>query len=48
VQPGRFADLVATAVNPLDDPAQFKHVEFVMKDGVIYRRNGAATAAGAE
>jgi imidazolonepropionase-like amidohydrolase len=46
IQPGRYADLVATAQNPLEDPAQFKQVRFVMKGGVVYRRDGAATAAG--
>ena len=43
VQPGRFADLVATPGNPLDDPQQFKQVSFVMKGGKIYRRNGLET-----
>lgn len=46
IQPGRYADLVATARNPLQDTAQFKNVSFVMKGGVVYRRDGAATAAG--
>jgi imidazolonepropionase-like amidohydrolase len=44
VQPGRFADLVATSNNPLDDPSQFKQVNFVMKGGLIYRRDGAPAA----
>jgi adenine deaminase len=44
VQAGRFADLVATSANPLDDPAQLAHVSFVMKGGVVYRSGGAATA----
>jgi imidazolonepropionase-like amidohydrolase len=43
VQPGRFADLVATARNPLGDPAQFEQVRFVMKGGKVYRRDGAPT-----
>jgi len=41
VQAGRYADLVATSGNPLQDPGQFEHVSFVMKAGVIYRRAGA-------
>jgi imidazolonepropionase-like amidohydrolase len=45
VQPGRFADLVATPNNPLDDPSQFKEVNFVMKGGLIYRRDGAPAHA---
>jgi imidazolonepropionase-like amidohydrolase len=40
VQAGRYADLVATPGNPLDDPRQFKQVSFVMKGGKVYRRNG--------
>jgi imidazolonepropionase-like amidohydrolase len=44
VQPGRFADLVATPANPLDDPTQLRHVAFVMKGGMVYRSGGAATA----
>jgi len=48
VQAGRYADLVATPNNPLQDPDQFKHVSFVMKGGIVYRRDGAATAAGAD
>jgi imidazolonepropionase-like amidohydrolase len=45
VQTGRYADLIAAAGNPLDNPEQFKHITFVMKGGRIYRRNGLETAA---
>ncbi len=45
VQPGRYADLVATAGDPLRDPTQFEHVSFVMKGGVVYRRDGKPTVA---
>ena len=45
VQAGRYADLVATPGDPLKDPVQFKRVSFVMKGGVIYRRNAAPAAA---
>jgi imidazolonepropionase-like amidohydrolase len=48
VQAGRYADLVATANDPLNDTAEFKRVRFVMKGGVVYRRDGAATAAGVD
>jgi imidazolonepropionase-like amidohydrolase len=44
VQAGHYADLVATADNPLTDTAQFSHVTFVMKGGVVYRRDGMPTA----
>lgn len=40
VQPGRYADLVATAANPLEHPDQFKSVSFVMKGGQVYRHDG--------
>jgi imidazolonepropionase-like amidohydrolase len=43
IQAGRYADLVATAANPLDHPDQFKQVDFVMQGGRIYRRNGLET-----
>jgi len=45
IQPGRWADIVAVPGDPLRDPAQFEHVSFVMKGGVVYRDHGAATAA---
>ncbi len=45
VQAGRYADLVAVSGDPLQDPEQLDHVGFVMKGGIVYRANGAATAA---
>jgi imidazolonepropionase-like amidohydrolase len=43
IQAGRYADIVATAGDPLSDPARFRHVHFVMKAGVVYRRAGEPT-----
>jgi imidazolonepropionase-like amidohydrolase len=43
IQAGRYADIVATSGDPLSDPARFRHVHFVMKGGVIFRRAGAPT-----
>ena len=43
IQPGHFADLVATAGDPLSDPKQFEQVTFVMKGGVVYRADGKPT-----
>jgi imidazolonepropionase-like amidohydrolase len=40
VQAGRYADLVATAVSPLEHPEQFQQIAFVMKGGQIFRREG--------
>ena len=48
VQPGRYADLVATAKNPIEDSGQFRLVVFVMKGGTVYRKDGAPTTAGSE
>lgn len=45
IQTGRYADIVATKGDPLADPAQFAQVDFVMKGGVVYRHDGAATMA---
>ena len=38
LEPGKLADLVAVPGNPLDDIALMKQVDFVMKDGVVYRK----------
>jgi hypothetical protein len=35
--------LAALLSSPLDDPEQFRHVRFVMKGGVVYRRDGLET-----
>jgi imidazolonepropionase-like amidohydrolase len=39
IAPGRLADIVATPDDPVTDPAQFAKVGFVMKAGVVYRRD---------
>ena len=39
---GKFADLIAVAGNPLDDIGELKRVSFVMKEGIIYKRDGKA------
>lgn len=40
IQPGRYADIVAVAGDPLTDIKQMMHVTFVMKGGVVYKENG--------
>ena len=44
VQAGRYADLVAVAGDPLVDVGEFEKVRFVMKGGVVFKRDGMATA----
>jgi imidazolonepropionase-like amidohydrolase len=42
VTAGKFADVVAVSGNPLDNISLLKQVSFVMKEGVIYKRDGKA------
>jgi imidazolonepropionase-like amidohydrolase len=37
VQPGRYADIIATDGNPLDDVTELQRVRFVMKGGKVYK-----------
>ena len=48
VEPGKLADLVATRRNPLLDITELQRVQFVMKDGRIYRNDLSPRAAPAE
>lgn len=38
LKPGYFADIVAVPGNPLNDITRLQHVEFVMKNGTVYKR----------
>lgn len=42
IQPGRYADVVATAGDPLKDVTEFEKVRFVMKGGVVFEHDGKA------
>lgn len=46
VAPGKFADLVAVPGNPLDDISLMSKVNFVMKAGVVYKRDGREVLPG--
>jgi len=38
IEPGKYADIVATPDNPLDDIRAIEHITFVMKEGKIYKQ----------
>jgi imidazolonepropionase-like amidohydrolase len=38
IKPGKYADVVAVAGDPLKDISILEHVQFVMKDGKVYKR----------
>jgi imidazolonepropionase-like amidohydrolase len=38
IQPGKYADIIAVAGDPLADVRALEHVSFVMKEGKIYKQ----------
>jgi imidazolonepropionase-like amidohydrolase len=40
IKPGFFADIIAVPGNPLDDIAALKTVQFVMKNGEVFKKDG--------
>ena len=42
VEPGKFADLIAVAGDPIADITELERVQFVMKDGRVIKNNAAA------
>lgn len=42
IEPGKFADMVAVTGDPVKDVQLMKHVQFVMKGGVIYKNELSA------
>jgi len=40
IREGRYADIVATAGDPLTDITELEKIQFVMKGGVVYKMNG--------
>ncbi len=43
IKAGFFADLIAVPGNPLDDVEALRDVQFVMKDGVVFKKDGVMT-----
>ncbi len=39
LEPGKYADIIAVKENPLEDIMTMERVDFVMKDGVVYKEN---------
>jgi len=46
IKAGFFADLIAVPGNPLEDLDTLKSVQFVMKDGMVFKKDGVMTPAG--
>jgi imidazolonepropionase-like amidohydrolase len=38
IKPGRYADVIAVAGDPMQDISVLEHVQFVMKDGKVYKQ----------
>jgi imidazolonepropionase-like amidohydrolase len=45
IRPGLAADLIAVTGNPLADIGALRDVQFVMKDGTVFKQNGVMTPA---
>ncbi|MBA3269491.1 MAG: amidohydrolase family protein [Acidobacteria bacterium] len=45
IKAGFFADFIAVPGNPLEDLDTLKRVQFVMKDGVVFKKEGVMTPA---
>lgn len=42
IKPGKYADIIAVAGDPLADVSVLEKVDFVMKDGEVYKQQGIA------
>lgn len=42
IQPGRYADLIAVKGDPLQDITRMEHVDWVMRGGTVYKRDGVS------
>ena len=43
IKPGMVADMIAVPGNPLEDIDALRDVQFVMKDGMVFKRDGVMT-----
>ena len=48
IAPGKDADIIAVAGNPLDDVRRLESVDFVMRQGVVHKTGGQRTAFPAQ
>ena len=39
LEKGKLADIIAVRGNPLEDISMMEHIQFVMKDGEIYKQH---------
>ncbi len=46
IKAGMFADLIAVPGNPLDQIDALRDVRFVLKNGIVFKRDGVMTPAG--
>ena len=46
IKAGNYADLIAVVDNPLDDIDALRNVQFVMKNGAVFKRDGKITIDG--
>lgn len=46
IKPGNYADLIAVRGNPLDTIDALRDVQFVMKNGAVFKKDGAITIDG--
>jgi len=43
IKPGFYADLIAVTGDPLTDIDALRNVQFVMKNGMVFKKDGAMT-----
>jgi imidazolonepropionase-like amidohydrolase len=43
IKPGMFADMIAVTGDPLTDIDALRNVQFVMKNGMVFKKDGAMT-----